>query len=170
MFDGAIDTQSASAIGDNANGAWLPAFSGIGGNNNSTTGLTSVGPSFGALLGASGSVAVRPGGGPDLPPSISTSPVVVGLRAGLRSTEDVESTRPDSKVPESGEAIVIGSRPSAQADLGRSGSSSGATNDVFRQRFPLATSGDGAVCNQDAVEPDARTRDAKARDCPPAKK
>ena len=41
-----------------------------------------------------------------------------------------------------------------------------AASDVFRQRFRLATSGDDAVCNKDAIEPsDGRAREAKARDC-----
>jgi hypothetical protein len=161
MFDGAIDTQAGKGITDSATGTWSPGFSGIGGNNNSTTGLPSVGPGFGALLGASGSVAVRPGGGSDVPRAILLSPVIAD-----RATQDADAPRASSKLGESGEGVVIGGRPSMQADLGRSGSGSGAAIDVFRQRFQMATSGDSSVCNTDAIQPsDARSSDTQVRDC-----
>lgn len=166
VFDGAIDTQSGRGNSDSSNGTWLPDFGGIRGTNNSTTGLPSAGAGFGALLGASGSVAVRPGAGPDLPSATLLAPTIVD-----RATQDADTPRANSKVTESGEGIVIGGRPSMQADLGRSGSASGAAIDVFRQRFQMATSGDSSVCNQDAIQPsDARSRDTQVRDCQAAQK
>jgi hypothetical protein len=161
IFDKAIDTQSGRANGDSAGGVWLPGFGGITGTNNSTTGLPSLGPSFGPPLGTSGQVAIRPGSSSDLP----RAPLINSVIAD-RATQDADMPRPGSYLAEAREGIVIGGRPSMQADLGRSGSGGGAAIDVFRQRFQMATSGDSSVCNPDAIQPsDARSRDTQVRDC-----
>jgi filamentous hemagglutinin family protein len=166
VFDSSIDTQSGQGVSDTTNGAWVPGFSGIKGNNNSTTGLPSVGPGFGALLGASGLITVGPSASSDLPRAILMSPVVAD-----RATQDADTPRSGLNLTEGGEGIVIGGRPSIQADLGRSGSASGAAIDVFRQRFQMATSGDSSVCNPDAIQPaEGRSRDTQVRDCQAAQK
>ena len=63
--------------------------------------------------------------------------------------------------------VLLGRRPAADADLGRSGAGGGASASVFQRRYRLATSANAAVCAPNDVESQAAGTDA--RQCKPAK-
>lgn len=178
IFDGVLATGVAHGQGDSTGAAnFVPGFGGISGNNNSTTGFTSVnatlgsasGTSQGAAVGStsgsiSASAGVAPGTGfiaaPVVPSDAGgTVPVAVDTSHVENSAQDVAqstpATTPAAATTDAAQPIEIGVSPASQADLGRSGGVAGAATNVFRRGYRLASSTDDQVCAPGVIEPAA---------------
>jgi hypothetical protein len=62
--------------------------------------------------------------------------------------------------------LVIGSRPAAEADLGRVSATAGAAQNVFRKRYRLAHADETTVCARDHLQPKPPGGPAVTRKCP----
>ena len=129
--NGSIGAVSFGSLGGgtagagNGNGAGTGVvFGGLG------TGATSSAITNGFVLPPAGVPGSSEGGG-ESNGSLVLRPVELSL-SELQATLD--------------ELLAIGSRPAAQADLGRGGASSGSATNVFRKRYPIAHTLDDSVC------------------------
>jgi hypothetical protein len=178
VFDGVLDTGLAHTSADSTGGVnFVPGFGGISGNNNSTTGFTSVnatpgsssGASQGAAVGStsgsiSASAGVAPGTGFIAAPVVPSDaggivPVAVDTSHVDNSTQDAaqapQATTTAAQAADTALPIEIGVSPASQADLGRSGGVPGAATNVFRRGYRLASSADEQVCAPGVIEPAA---------------
>ena len=65
--------------------------------------------------------------------------------------------------------ILLGRRPAADADLGRTGSGSGIAAPVFQRRYRLGTSSNAAVCAPADLQTQAAASGSEAPPCAAAK-
>lgn len=172
IYDGVLDSPTARAVGDASGGPnYIPGVGLIDARNNSTTTYgsigtvttTTTGQSSGAgtgattstTIGASGGAGAGAGtgiGGAPVPPG--DSGFVFTSSVSDRTAQDAlaQAEQSTSTVSQTSDGTTeVGSRPAAQADLGRGGALSGAATNVFKRSYRIATSVDPAVCAPGAI-------------------
>lgn len=187
VFDGTVDSLISSGRSDLGGGQIVPAGAGVPGNNNSSTGFSAVRP---GVSGVRTTVSVAPDATRVPPPPADPGFVYVpslGFDAGVdvARVQPVAGSPPPPASPHPALAaatLELGNRPAAQADLGRSGGTSGAATNVFGREYKLVGAGDSGVCGSaDIAAADPRRTPppaqpgtgpgpagaAAARPCPP---
>jgi filamentous hemagglutinin family protein len=171
IFDGTIKTLFAGFKADAISGVIVPGLgASVLGTNNSATGFGGVGQGFALVGGGTGSVnASTTSAGTSagfLAPEVSDAGSAASadrLNLDLVGAGLVAS-QPD--LLSNGNNVVIGQRPSAQADLGRAGGVAGSAINVSQRRYRLANSVDPSLCAPDAIQAAASTSaDSPQREC-----
>jgi len=204
IFDGALSSQAGRGVIDSISGAWVPNVGSVSGTRNSTsTGFSSVGVAPRVIAGGTGkatsgvSTAQAPGpnggsgssaGAPaaalppadvpfaSVPSSDSIASATSALASQLAFQDALQSTPLESgDTPTSAQSVELGQGPAQQADLGRTGGVGGATSNVFKRAYRLATSTDATVCAPTTIQrvdspkkgnTSGRGAGEVARDCP----